>query len=845
MSDDWYVRKGQKTLGPVTEKQLRAALASRRITADAQVRRGLSGPWMAVGSVLDDPEDDEALVGAEDDEKDLNEDVDGQEVDEEEYEEDGDESPSRIPVLIVAVVGFLLLGGGLWAAFELGRNQAPAPPAVAAAPREPLAAESKSNVSGSPSRSTESPAVERAKAAIPATRQSTPATTRQATAVPRPSQSKTAPAAIPGAQSKPLTPSSSLAKSQSPPGLEKAIVQAEKAGAPVVKAAPVAKAAPVVVPKAAATDADLRALETTAKHSSTAKEAVALYRHFQATRTMSQIQQETFKSNLQVWEERARQNLVRLGEKWVAEAEASKAHDEAAQLFEQAYEMVKILNFEEARKTLEKASRVDPNSIAADFTLGILNSITPPSVRSPHTAAKHFQIVLRRIPGYVPALNNLAIAELHEEKYADGVRHLREAADRSPESEEVTQNLGRFVSEAQLGRIRPAKSVLSEATRVYSKTITNKEGTRAELKCGWRYMPLVTPKGEREGLARVQSPATEAISCIAQGTGFVVEPHYVLTCRHVVDDLTLGRADKIEIVDPTDPAHQRRLPAACVDVAQEDDLCLLRCDQLNVPAIALADKVPPRGTEVLLMGFPGGSGFGLGLKTTRGIVTALPGDVARINGPKWFDFSRKLWYDAASSHGASGGALCDEHGNVVAVHAIGYRPGDDPANAKYAGGVPAPNATAFLRTAIPNFAHPPIVGPALKWSEVDAKVSPSIVLIVVGYRKVAMVMAAPANAPRRRQNPNARQVDTDIYDDQVCTACNGRARIRCRAPGCAHGGVHDDIVVNDAVNVGPSNRPVIINNTTTQSVRRTCPVCHGTGYVQCPYCTNGYDPLLR
>ncbi len=96
----------------------------------------------------------------------------------------------------------------------------------------------------------------------------------------------------------------------------------------------------------------------------------------------------------------------------------------------------------------------------------------------------------------------------------------------------------------------------------------------------------------------------------------MVEPHYVLTCRHVVDDLTLGRADKIELIDPTDNNHRRRLAATCVAVGEEDDLCLLRCDQLNAPSITLADKVPPRGTEILLMGFPGGSWFGLGLKTT-------------------------------------------------------------------------------------------------------------------------------------------------------------------------------------------------------------------------------------
>ncbi len=44
-----------------------------------------------------------------------------------------------------------------------------------------------------------------------------------------------------------------------------------------------AKPAAIVVPKAPAKDADVRALEVTARHSATAKEALALYNHFRAT----------------------------------------------------------------------------------------------------------------------------------------------------------------------------------------------------------------------------------------------------------------------------------------------------------------------------------------------------------------------------------------------------------------------------------------------------------------------------------------------------------------------------------------------------------------------------------
>ena len=480
------------------------------------------------------------------------------------------------------------------------------------------------------------------------------------------------------------------------------------------------------------------------------------------------------------------------------------------------------------------------NSIAADFTLGILSSITPPKFRSAPAAAKHFQVVLQRIPSYVPGLNNLAIAEIRQGQYAEAVRHWREAADRSPTSEEVIQNLGRLISEARLGRVHPSDSVLSDATNLYSQVVTTKEAASAAQGHGWRYMPLVLPPDEREGLSRLQAPEAESTGSVARGTGFVVAPHYVLTCRHVVDDLMLGRADKIELLDPADANHQRRLPAVCVDVGQEDDLCLLRCDQLNVPPISLADQVPPLDRQVMLIGYPVGSWLGLGLKTTRGTVTALPGDFQPIGGPKWADFSRKLWYDATSSRGTIGGAVCDDRGHVVAIHSTGQRP-DDASTGKYSGGVPAPNAAAFIRKSLPTIprAAAALGSPALKWSDVEAKVSPSIVQVVVGYRKIALVMSGtPEASPLKRAGLRT----ADIYDDRFCTVCNGLTRIPCPSPICPNRG---ESSLNGPTNGGSSQSPASGTTTPTSQVRHICPVCLGAGHVRCPQCSVGIDPLLR
>jgi S1-C subfamily serine protease len=775
MSDGWYVRKGTKTLGPLTETEVRNVLDLGRISPETPVRRGTDGPWTPAGQALADATSQRALVKS--------------------------ETKSRVPIAVF--VGLAVLVTGLWVVFE-GRRQPR--PAIAAAPADDGI---KSSEDASSKPAIESPAE-------PITTAPTPVKPRQSLIAKRPLEPKS--------NASVTTVAPDRAPLKTPPVATAKNLSLPNASPPPQPKTSLAKVAPV--PKPPVTETDLRTLETTAIHSSTAKDALALHQVFKATRTIPPALENLFQANLQIWEDRARQDLVRLGDRWVAAADAARVHDEAAQLFQQAYEMTKNLDLDEAGRTLERASRVDPNSIAADFTLGILNSISPPKSRNPQAAAQHFQVVLQRIPGYVPALNNLALVEVREEKYADAVRHLREAADRAPASKEVTQNLGRLVSEAQLGRIHPDPSLLSEATELYSQVATTNPGSSAEAKHGWRYMALVSPKEERAGLSRLQAPEADSTSVAAQGTGIVVAPHYVLTCRHVVDDLTLGLADKIELIDPKDTNHQRRLPAIPVQVCQDDDLCLLRCDPLNVPPIALASQVPERGSEVMLIGFPKGGGFGRGLKTARGIVTALPGDVAQIGGPKWLDFSRRLWSDATSNPGASGGAFCDDHGNVVAIQSTGDRVVEEPSIAKYVGGVPAPNAAPFIRHSLPNFTHPALGRTSLKWRDVEAKVSSSIVLVLVGYRKVAIVISEKQDASALTRV--TRQAQADIYDDRICTVCNGAVRIRCRAPGCSY---------NETARLDTASN--------TKSARRICPACLGTGYVRCPQCSVGIDPLLR
>jgi S1-C subfamily serine protease len=844
VSDDWYVRSQNKVHGPLTLEALQRAASAGRISRDTLIRQGLRGAWMPAKQLkslafgpppLPSPSRtaDPILL------------------------QPVKPGPKMTTPMILAVAGFggvSVLAAAVLVAFELGRRQTVAdaepPHANAAAAVQPLP----------------DPAGRSVKPNAPA-QQQVPVAKIDRVAEIGPNKSPASPKTIDLpkqiAAADPIQPPvAGLAKKASPdikaspvvnPGLGNKANPAKQPEAPlpVAKAGPKAivpvpplpapavplpvalakppQVKPPVIVKVPATDAALRALETASTHLASAKDVIAHYDDFALRHTMTAAQQATFDAARKVWEGRAAQDLVRLGTKWVTPAELTKAQETATQLVEQAYEMTRVLNFAAARKALEKASSLDQNSIAADFTLGLLNSITPPDVRHPPTAIKHFRTVLRRSPAYVPALNNLALVEIRDTKYADAIHHLKEAAEKSPKSLEITQNLGRFVSEARLGKIHPSATLLAEATNVYSKVVAAKRGSPATERAGWLYIPFVAPKKERESLVSIRPNAGGAsIRDYAEGTGFVVAPQYVLTCRHVVDDLRMGQADRVEIIDPQDAKHEHRLFTTVVATCPDDDLALLKCDTLQAAALPLASALPQRGAEILVIGYPGGSAFGYGLKTTRGIVAALPGAVSRSPfDPPWSDRSHDILYDAATSHGASGAAVFEKHGNVLAVHAHGLQPGNDPSNAKYAGGVPATSAIAFIRNSLPSFDPHTANNAGLEWTAVDEKVSPSLVLIVVGHFQLPIVVPAPQQQQQQKAD--------DIFDDHYCSACNGRAKIRC--PHCHRGSVSDDLTVRN-VTRSPLGTLTTVD---TMAVQRKCTFCGGTGFIHCPHCADGID----
>jgi serine protease DegQ len=140
------------------------------------------------------------------------------------------------------------------------------------------------------------------------------------------------------------------------------------------------------------------------------------------------------------------------------------------------------------------------------------------------------------------------------------------------------------------------------------------------------------------------------------GSGVIVsEKGYILTNNHVIE-----AADEIEVA----LADGRKTVAKVVGADPETDLCVIKIDLPDLPAITLGhDDQAQVGDAVLAIGNP----FGVGQTVTMGIISALGRHNLGIN-----TFENFIQTDAAINPGNSGGALVDTHGNLLGINTAIY-----------------------------------------------------------------------------------------------------------------------------------------------------------------------------
>ena len=137
------------------------------------------------------------------------------------------------------------------------------------------------------------------------------------------------------------------------------------------------------------------------------------------------------------------------------------------------------------------------------------------------------------------------------------------------------------------------------------------------------------------------------------GSGVIVSADgYILTNAHVING-----ADEI-VVELSGPRH---LPAKLIGSDPPSDLALLKIDQADLSALALADSDKVQvGDIVLAIGNP----LGIGQTVTMGIISAKSRRTGLSNG----SFEDFLQTDAPINRGNSGGALVDGNGSLIGIN---------------------------------------------------------------------------------------------------------------------------------------------------------------------------------
>jgi S1-C subfamily serine protease len=154
------------------------------------------------------------------------------------------------------------------------------------------------------------------------------------------------------------------------------------------------------------------------------------------------------------------------------------------------------------------------------------------------------------------------------------------------------------------------------------------------------------------GAAAVLAMVSEGVvhsSPIATGTGFFITGDgYLISNYHVVKD-----AMQVRVV-----TSNATLQAKVAQVDATDDLALLKVEGNFSPLPIAASRTVSLGATVATIGFPDIGLQGFAPKLAKGEIASLSG---AGDNPRYFQIS------APVQPGNSGGALVDEHGNVVGI----------------------------------------------------------------------------------------------------------------------------------------------------------------------------------
>ena len=205
------------------------------------------------------------------------------------------------------------------------------------------------------------------------------------------------------------------------------------------------------------------------------------------------------------------------------------------------------------------------------------------------------------------------------------------------------------LASAHSGNNEIERKLIETCANLRDGMVKGEEITPEQIAEAQRLSAAFVPRKETPGSNSNLSSSVVSDFPIASGTGFfITDDGYLISNYHVVKDTT-----KVRLL-----TSAGLIDAKVVSVDAANDLALLKADGRFTPLPISPSRTAQLGSTVATIGFPNTGLQGFSPKLAKGEIASLSG---AQDDPRYFQISVPV------QPGNSGGALVDEHGNVVGI----------------------------------------------------------------------------------------------------------------------------------------------------------------------------------
>ncbi|HSV16195.1 MAG TPA: tetratricopeptide repeat protein [Tepidisphaeraceae bacterium] len=233
-------------------------------------------------------------------------------------------------------------------------------------------------------------------------------------------------------------------------------------------------ASPDAAPKAAAER--LASLRRSVETLNDPRDVIARYQHFiEQVKDPAAVAEA--KRDMASWQDRADQNMVKVGSKWILPGERAKLSDEAMGLAEQARQLMKQGRAKEAEPLLVEATADDPQNVSALYLTALLRY----QQDQLPAARKALDAVAQLVPNHAPTLNNLGVVQWRQRQYVAALISFDGAMLAAPVNKDILDNV------ASALQALPAEFRNSNVTQRVARRFQEQDRQLAEqmAQAGW------------------------------------------------------------------------------------------------------------------------------------------------------------------------------------------------------------------------------------------------------------------------------------------------------------------------------------------------------------------------